>query len=223
MRRGARGGRRRTGQTIHQWVRLGKSKTPSVRGCARPPHAFRSQSFQPTASRFKLDWCSRSLHVSKQEGTPSFPQGTRDIPERTSVVLVTGRLAPRHSAIAAYVPLGYTCSYLISQSAHQHYLEIVLPTHTYHHGRSPRQARSTARSQVRPLRSPLCMCTASLPRTGDSSLTPILVQISPTPQNGHPGYTTAEQDAKVHQLRMMLEAAGYKQNLDTLTMVGTAV
>ena len=61
------------------------------------------------------------------------------------------------------------------------------------------------------------------PRTGNSSLTPILVQISPTPQIGHPGYTTVEQDAKVHQLRMMLEAAGYKQNLDTLTMVGTAV
>jgi len=105
MRRGARGGGRRTGQTIHQWVRLGEAKTPSVRGCARPPHAFRSQSFQPTASRFELDWCSRSLHVSKQEGTSSFPQGTRDIPERTSVLLVTGRLASRHSAIAAYVRL----------------------------------------------------------------------------------------------------------------------
>lgn len=36
---------------------------------------------------------------------------------------------------------------------------------------------------------------------------------------GHPGHTTPEQDAKVHQLRMMLEAAGVKERLDTLTMV----
>jgi len=42
---------------------------------------------------------------------------------------------------------------------------------------------------------------------------------SPTPQSGHPGYTTAEQDAKVHQLRMMLEQQGYTERLDTLTLV----
>lgn len=42
---------------------------------------------------------------------------------------------------------------------------------------------------------------------------------SPTPQSGHPGHTTPEQDAAVHQLRMMLEQAGYTKNLDTLTMV----
>jgi len=52
---------------------------------------------------------------------------------------------------------------------------------------------------------------------------------SATPQSGHPGFTTAEQDAKVHQLRMMLEQGGYtdvphqgghKERLDTLTLVG---
>lgn len=42
---------------------------------------------------------------------------------------------------------------------------------------------------------------------------------SPYPMSGHPGHTTAEQDAKVHQLRMMLEQAGCKDRLDTLTMV----
>ncbi|KAF2660640.1 hypothetical protein K491DRAFT_774555 [Lophiostoma macrostomum CBS 122681] len=43
--------------------------------------------------------------------------------------------------------------------------------------------------------------------------------IAPTPQNGHAGYTTPEQDAQVHQLRAMLEQAGYTKNLDTLTML----
>lgn len=43
--------------------------------------------------------------------------------------------------------------------------------------------------------------------------------IAPTPQNGHPGHTTPEQDAQVFQLRSMLEAAGYTKNLDTLTLV----
>lgn len=43
--------------------------------------------------------------------------------------------------------------------------------------------------------------------------------IAPNPQAGHSGYTTPEQDAQVHQLRSMLEQAGYKKNLDTLTMV----
>ncbi|KAF2000393.1 SEC14 cytosolic factor [Amniculicola lignicola CBS 123094] len=42
---------------------------------------------------------------------------------------------------------------------------------------------------------------------------------APTPQNGHPGYTTPEQEAQVHQLRAMLEQAGYTDNLDTLTML----
>ncbi|KAF2716201.1 hypothetical protein K431DRAFT_289618 [Polychaeton citri CBS 116435] len=38
-------------------------------------------------------------------------------------------------------------------------------------------------------------------------------------QSGHAGHTTKEQDAAVHQLRMMLEQAGYKDRLDTLTML----
>ncbi|KAF1970427.1 SEC14 cytosolic factor [Bimuria novae-zelandiae CBS 107.79] len=42
---------------------------------------------------------------------------------------------------------------------------------------------------------------------------------APTPQNGHPGHTTPEQDAQVHQLRAMLEQAGYTKNLDTLTLL----
>lgn len=43
--------------------------------------------------------------------------------------------------------------------------------------------------------------------------------IAPVPQAGHPGFTTKEQDAMVFQLRMMLEAEGYKDRLDTLTML----
>lgn len=46
--------------------------------------------------------------------------------------------------------------------------------------------------------------------------------IAPTPQNGHPGHTTPEQDAQVFQLRSLLEQAGQKKNLDTLTLVGPA-
>lgn len=42
---------------------------------------------------------------------------------------------------------------------------------------------------------------------------------SPHPQTGHPGHTTEEQDAKVYQLRMMLEQEGYHDRLDTLTLV----
>ena len=42
---------------------------------------------------------------------------------------------------------------------------------------------------------------------------------APAPLDGHPGYTTDMQDAQVHQLRTMLEQAGYKDRLDTLTMV----
>jgi len=42
---------------------------------------------------------------------------------------------------------------------------------------------------------------------------------SPHKQSGHPGYTTPEQDAQVSQLRTKLEAAGYTERLDTLTLV----
>lgn len=42
---------------------------------------------------------------------------------------------------------------------------------------------------------------------------------SPNKQSGHPGHTTPEQDAQVHQLRLMLEQAGYKERLDTLSLV----
>jgi len=42
---------------------------------------------------------------------------------------------------------------------------------------------------------------------------------APTSQSGHPGHTTKEQDAAVHQLRMSLEQQGYKERLDTLTML----
>ena len=43
--------------------------------------------------------------------------------------------------------------------------------------------------------------------------------VAPEPQSGHPGYTTIEQDAQVFQLRMMLEQEGYKERLDTLTLL----
>jgi hypothetical protein len=42
---------------------------------------------------------------------------------------------------------------------------------------------------------------------------------APVPQKGHPGWTTPEEDAQIFQLRSLLEAAGYKKNLDTLTLV----
>ncbi|KAJ9655953.1 cytosolic factor, phosphatidylinositol/phosphatidylcholine transfer protein [Neophaeococcomyces mojaviensis] len=42
---------------------------------------------------------------------------------------------------------------------------------------------------------------------------------APETQSGHPGHTTKEQDAQVHQLRGMLEQAGYKDRLDTLTLL----
>ncbi|KAF2174739.1 SEC14 cytosolic factor [Zopfia rhizophila CBS 207.26] len=42
---------------------------------------------------------------------------------------------------------------------------------------------------------------------------------APTPQNGHPGHTTPEQDAQVFQLRSMLEQLGYTERLDTLTLL----
>lgn len=42
---------------------------------------------------------------------------------------------------------------------------------------------------------------------------------SPEAKPGHPGHTTKEQDAAVHQLRMLLEQEGFKERLDTLTML----
>ncbi|KAI9754081.1 MAG: cytosolic factor, phosphatidylinositol/phosphatidylcholine transfer protein [Chaenotheca gracillima] len=42
---------------------------------------------------------------------------------------------------------------------------------------------------------------------------------SPVVQTGHPGHTTKEQEAQVHQLRMGLEQAGCKDRLDTLTLL----
>jgi len=42
---------------------------------------------------------------------------------------------------------------------------------------------------------------------------------APVAQNGHPGYLTAQQQAQVHQLRLLLESEGYKERLDTLTLL----
>ncbi|KAK4250024.1 CRAL-TRIO domain-containing protein [Corynascus novoguineensis] len=42
---------------------------------------------------------------------------------------------------------------------------------------------------------------------------------APAAQSGHPGYLTAEQQAQVHQLRLLLESEGYKERLDTLTLL----
>lgn len=42
---------------------------------------------------------------------------------------------------------------------------------------------------------------------------------APETQSGHPGHTTREQDAQVHQLRAMLEQEGCKARLDTLTLL----
>lgn len=42
---------------------------------------------------------------------------------------------------------------------------------------------------------------------------------APETQSGHPGHTTKEQDAQVHQLRGMLKQAGYSDRLDTLTLL----
>ena len=43
--------------------------------------------------------------------------------------------------------------------------------------------------------------------------------VNPDAPAGHPGHTTKEQDAQVHQLRSALEAAGYKERLDTLSLL----
>ncbi|KAK3689597.1 CRAL-TRIO domain-containing protein [Podospora appendiculata] len=42
---------------------------------------------------------------------------------------------------------------------------------------------------------------------------------SPVAQSGHPGYLTSEQQAQVHQLRLLLESEGYTKRLDTLTLL----
>lgn len=42
---------------------------------------------------------------------------------------------------------------------------------------------------------------------------------APETQSGHPGHTTPAQDAQVHQLRQLLEQAGCKERLDTLTLL----
>ncbi len=42
---------------------------------------------------------------------------------------------------------------------------------------------------------------------------------APVAQNGHPGYLTAQQQAQVHQLRLLLESLGFTKRLDTLTLV----
>lgn len=42
---------------------------------------------------------------------------------------------------------------------------------------------------------------------------------APEAQPGHPGHTSPEQDAKVHQLRAELEKLGYTERLDTLTLL----
>ncbi|KAJ5095554.1 Cellular retinaldehyde binding/alpha-tocopherol transport [Penicillium alfredii] len=42
---------------------------------------------------------------------------------------------------------------------------------------------------------------------------------APESQPGHPGHTTPEQDAKVHQFRAELEQLGYTDRLDTLTLL----
>ncbi|KEZ43136.1 hypothetical protein SAPIO_CDS5027 [Scedosporium apiospermum] len=42
---------------------------------------------------------------------------------------------------------------------------------------------------------------------------------APTPAPGHPGHLKPEEQAQVHQLRMLLEAEGYTKRLDTLTLL----
>lgn len=42
---------------------------------------------------------------------------------------------------------------------------------------------------------------------------------SPEARSGHPGHTTDEQDAKIFQLRTLLEQEGYTERLDTLTLL----
>lgn len=43
--------------------------------------------------------------------------------------------------------------------------------------------------------------------------------VSPTATPGHPGHLTPEQQAQVHQFRLMLESEGFTKRLDTLTLL----
>lgn len=43
---------------------------------------------------------------------------------------------------------------------------------------------------------------------------------APEAKPGHPGHLTAQQQAQVNQLRLMLETEGYTKRLDTITLVG---
>ncbi|EFX00873.1 sec14 cytosolic factor [Grosmannia clavigera kw1407] len=43
--------------------------------------------------------------------------------------------------------------------------------------------------------------------------------VAPNAQSGHPGQVSEQQQAQVHQLRLMLEAEGYTKRLDTLTLL----
>lgn len=45
---------------------------------------------------------------------------------------------------------------------------------------------------------------------------------APAPVNGHPGFLTSQQQAQVHQLRLLLETEGFTERLDTLTLVRLA-
>jgi len=43
--------------------------------------------------------------------------------------------------------------------------------------------------------------------------------VSTVTLSGHPGHLSPQQQAQVHQFRMMLEAQGFTKRLDTLTLV----
>jgi len=65
---------------------------------------------------------------------------------------------------------------------------------------------------------------AAQDNTGDMKLDPKYDDydypvVAPVPQSGHPGHLTDQQQAQVHQLRLMLEAQGQTKRLDTLTLV----
>lgn len=44
---------------------------------------------------------------------------------------------------------------------------------------------------------------------------------APEKNPGHPGHLSAEQESQVEQLRLLLEAEGFTDRLDTLTLVCT--
>jgi hypothetical protein len=47
--------------------------------------------------------------------------------------------------------------------------------------------------------------------------------VAPVAQKGHSGHTTDMENAQIFQLRTMLEAAGFTERLDTLTLVCTCL